>query len=119
MAKKRTRTIAPGSRIQTNKKTQKPIRLFNGIQNDPKLRHTALLKTQDGRRKQLVSYIPLDRTDGTPGTNPLDDETELETFKHFLDDAADGDWLPVDEDRGKLGQRSETKKKKVRLPACK
>lgn len=69
------------------------------------------MKTSQGRRKQLLSLVDYNTnptSDSPP--DPLVEETELETFQHFLDD---GDWVTVEEHLPTHIGGSERKKKKV------
>lgn len=96
----RSRTAAPVSK-QTGKRnlfsqSGHVTPLLSGFQPLPKLRHTSI-KNAKGRRKQHVTMIPLS-TDAASDldADPLAEKTELETFQHFL---ADGEWLPIEDNR--------------------
>lgn len=113
-AGKRTRTVAPGSRPTSKKQqTQRTLWTLQEQQCDSTLRHTALLKTSHGRRKQRVSLVPLNVDEDKPEFDTLAEETELTTFRHFLDDDNNDEWLTLDENLPKKSRKSETKKKRV------
>lgn len=115
---KRTRTTAPGSQ-NSSKKKQKHRRTnqlseFTPLLSAPQLRYTALLQTSTGRRKEKTTIVPL-TSDVTAEQITLDEQTELETFHHYLND---DDWVTEDLSSTKTTQKGKDRKlKKVLLYA--
>lgn len=116
MPKGRKRTTAPGSQPASKKSRQTHSRqlltLLNGHPSQPNLRHTALLKDLDGRRKRITTLVPVTLDPNLTSSIELVEETELETFQHVLED---NDWVPFDEkDVGpSKSQQVQKKRKKV------
>lgn len=112
---KRLRTAAPGSRPRLKKQRANPSRQLVGLScelpYEPKLRHTALSRTAMGRRKEEVSLVSISNNPDTE-SNPLEEETELETFQNFL---GDNEWLPDDINSTETGSKSKSKKTRVSL----
>lgn len=110
---KRSRTSAPGSqqapkKPRGSKKANQISGLLRNSATEPILRHISLSKTSKGRRKHNVSLVPLSTNDNA--TDLLDENAELETFQHFLDDNAD--WVPDTTEPGNPKKRGKEKKKK-------
>lgn len=79
--------MAPGSQkgVKSSNKRVRSAEIHYLTSTDAKLRHTAIRKTSDGRRKHQLSLIPLS-ADTITNSTPLDKETEMETFQHYLED---------------------------------
>lgn len=111
---KRSRTAAPGyGTLKKRRGSRKQLTELTGFHSDgskSKLRHTTLLTDSDGRPTQQLSLIPLN-------DNLQNEETEQDTFEHYLND---GDW--VDDHLGDANEWNtgtqrgkKTQKKKVSI----
>lgn len=119
IARKRTRTIAPGSQTHKTQKNKPPrntrsrldrVDLLHDALPESKLRHTAIWKDSNGRRKQKLSLVPLALT----VADDQAEDIELATFQHFLDD--NDDWVPdtADGDTAKNLEGKQKKQKKAK-----